>query len=298
MATLFHQSRLELRNRTIDYIADSIVLALFTGSYTPDLSHQTLSQVLSAGLTEVALSGYSRQTVGGKSIVNEVFSGINYTRYKCTSPVSFGSIASSATPITAMLAMKDVGGGVFRVIAHHNITPTTPNGQPFAVTIGGGNSVLLEDRSVVAGDAGMFNQSRLEILNRTINYLTDTIEIALFTGSYTFDQADLTISDLTSAGLTEVALAGYSRQQPASRTIATEVEDAETWTTFNGTTPIQFGSIASSATPITKWAMIRNTGAGASNRVIAIGNINATAPNGQPFDVTFANNTFLRWKSI
>lgn len=78
-------------NRSINYVADTIRVALLDNSYTPDESaHVSWADVLSHEITGQA--DYGRQTLGGKSLV---LNGDGNTSFRANN-ISFGNSVSIA----------------------------------------------------------------------------------------------------------------------------------------------------------------------------------------------------------
>jgi hypothetical protein len=64
--TFYNVGRLRLQDGTFDFLADTIVAALLSASYTPNVeTHQNLADV--SGV-EVSGGGYVRQTLAGKAM--------------------------------------------------------------------------------------------------------------------------------------------------------------------------------------------------------------------------------------
>lgn len=108
MANTLYNRFLELEsNKTYGWDSSTTVRALLaTGtSYIPDKDHATVQSMITAGLSELAAAGYSRQTVSNKLVYNN--SATDTVEYRCDN-INFGDIAAGHT-VNAIVLFIRVG---------------------------------------------------------------------------------------------------------------------------------------------------------------------------------------------
>jgi hypothetical protein len=118
-----------LLNGDIDFIADTIVALLLKSAYTHAPTHNFISDVVSE---ELGVSGYSRQTIGSKTITEDdtnhrvVFDGAD--------PV-FSELATGETPSWCVFARFTGNDATSEIISAIDIPDTPTNGGNITVAV-------------------------------------------------------------------------------------------------------------------------------------------------------------------
>lgn len=73
--------------------------------------------------------------------------------------------------------------------------------------------------------AKLYNSGLLKLVNRDINYVSDTIQILIVDDTYTFDKADTALTDVTGSEVTNDVGSGYERKTLSSKSITLNSTD-------------------------------------------------------------------------
>lgn len=109
MSLIFNKALEALANGSLDMDTDVIrALAATTDSAgTPDPDHDYLSDLLTAVLTEVSVSGYSRATLSSATVTEDDTDDEAEVDY---ADLSFGSSVASGETVKGFIIYKQVGG--------------------------------------------------------------------------------------------------------------------------------------------------------------------------------------------
>lgn len=124
-----------------------------------------------------------------------------------------------------------------------------------------------------------YNQGIYQIINRSINFASDTIKVMLVKSTYTFNADHDSLSDVSG----EVTVSGYARQTLANKTIT--LDDTNDRVKIDGDDP-SFASLAAGETAVAA-IVYKDTGLASTDIPIVYIDITDTATNGGTIVVNF-----------
>lgn len=175
----------------IDFISDTIKVALVSSGYTFSSSHEFVSDL---GATRIATD----KELLNKSVAGGVLDGDD---------LSYGAIAPGST-IKAMVIYKDTGNASTSPLLFYFDTvtglPASTNGG--VITVPWGNDV----KKIARINLPFYPKGAEKVWAGDINFSTDTLKVRLLPSSYVYDAAHEFLSSVSAGVGTDQTLASKS----------------------------------------------------------------------------------------
>ena len=180
----------KLLSGSINVPSDTIKAALLPNTYALSAAHEYLSQL--GSLVGIA------QTLTGKSVTGGVFDADD---------VDFGALAPGSN-VGAMAIFKDTGNASTSPVL---LFCDTATGLPM-VTNGGAVTIPWDDgpKKIARLNLPFFPKGGEKVWAGTVNFLTDTLKVALLPGGYAYDPEHEFLDDVGSTIGTAQTLTGKS----------------------------------------------------------------------------------------